>query len=66
LQVQTPALALDQLLAVNSAAHRLDALKHVMQVPQLKILELEDEIKAIRLELENDTGESNADFRQNF
>jgi hypothetical protein len=66
-QVQSPALSLDQLIATNSAAHRLDALKHARSIPALKIQDIQEQLEKVRSEmaLDKEPGEHD-DFRKNF
>lgn len=68
LTAQMPALSLDQLIACNSATHRMDALRHVRNIPRTYLEDLREQLKDVRARMADDTGESNEnlDFRNKF
>lgn len=68
LNCQQPALSLDQLIASNSAAHRLDALRHFQGLPAAKLENSQLELLELRAKIASESGaddESN-EFRQKF
>lgn len=61
-----PALNLDQMIEGNSAAHRIDALKHSIGLVGAKIVDIEADLQEARRKLALDEEVNDEDFRQNY